>query len=203
MKYLVGVIVVVILASCGEVKNNHRLPIMGHSIYNEDDTIHYTVGEFRLVNQEGDTVTHDTYKDQIVVSDFFFTTCPTICPIMKAEMLRVYEKIEDSEDATIVSYTIDPEYDSVAVLKEFASNLGVSSNKWQFLTGEKDSIHALAQTFMVLADEDSQAPGGFIHSGAFILLDKERRVRGMYDGTESDQVDLLMNDLDLLRKEYE
>ena len=102
-----------------------------------------------------------------------------------------------------LSHTIDPEYDSVAVLNSFAKKLGVTSDNWQFLTGERDSIYSLAETYLVLADEDPSAPGGFIHSGAFILVDKERRIRAVWDGTEPDQVDLLIKDIDLLRKEYE
>lgn len=192
-----------LIISCGEVKNNHGLPYLGHTAYNETDTVYHTVGDFSLVNQDSVSVSPSSYNGQITISDFFFTTCPTICPKMKAQMLRVYDKIESDEDVTIVSFTIDPEYDSVAVLNKFAENLGVRSERWQFLTGEKDSIYALAQTYLVLADEDSSAPGGFIHSGAFLLIDKERRIRGIYDGTEEDQVDLLLDDIDLLRKEYE
>ena len=203
MRYLLGVVFGVILASCGEVSNKHQLPFFGHNIFEEEDTVFYTVGNYELVNQNGDTVTEASYENQITITDFFFTTCPTICPIMKAEMLRVYEAIEEKNDVKIVSFTIDPEHDSVAVLNQFAQNLGVKSDKWQFLTGEKDSIYSLAQTFLVLADQDPSAPGGFIHSGAFILLDKERRIRGLYDGTVGAEVDLLINDIDILRKEYE
>ena len=193
----------ILISACGQVKNNHQLPILGHHEYQEQDTIFYTVGEFDLVNQDSAMVSHKTYEDQIVVADFFFTSCPDICPRMKAQMVRVYDKIQNDQDVTILSHTIDPEYDSVALLKRFATNLGVTNDKWQFLTGERDSIYTLAETYWVLADEDPSAPGGFVHRGAFLLVDKMRRIRGVYDGTESDQVDLLLNDIDILRKEYE
>ena len=202
MRCLLIALVVTVMC-CGEVTNNKKLPIIGHHDYSKTDTIYYTVGAFSLLNQDSVLVTQDTYKDQITIVDFFFTTCPTICPKMKAQMLRVYEKIKNDEDITILSHTIDPEYDSVAVLKKFSENLGVTNDNWQFLTGAKDSLYALAQTYLVLADEDSEAPGGFIHSGAFILVDKDRRIRSVWDGTDEKQVTLFMKDIDLLRKEYE
>lgn len=203
MKYSYWALLVFLGIACGEVRNSKGLPIMGHHDYTATDTVYYTVGEFELMNQDSVVVTQNDFKDQITVVDFFFTTCPTICPKMKAQMLRVYEKIEDYDDVTILSHTIDPAYDSVTVLKRFATSLGVETKKWQFLTGDKDSIYALAQTYLVLADEDPEAPGGFVHSGAFILVDKERRIRAVWDGTEPDQVDALMLDIDLLRKDYE
>ena len=155
------------------------------------------------MNQDSTLVTPTSLEGKIYVTDFFFTSCPTICPVMKTQLMRVYDKIENDTDVMIVSHTIDPEHDDVALLNSYAYNLGVSSSHWQFLTGDRDSIYALAQTYMVIANEDADAPGGFIHSGAFLLLDKQRRIRGVYDGTEKDQVDLLMKDIDLLRKEYE
>jgi protein SCO1/2 len=185
------------------VKDNHRLPFYGNHDFVGNDTIYYTPGDFKLLNQDSAVVTQSSLTGRIYVADFFFTSCPTICPIMKTQLLRVYDKIKNDSDVQIVSHTIDPEHDDVALLNTFASNLGVSSSHWQFLTGEKDSIYALAQTYMVIANEDTDAPGGFAHSGAFLLLDKERRIRGVYDGTEKDQVDLLIKDIDLLRKEYE
>ena len=191
------------IAACDQVKNNHRLPFPGNHDFVGNDTIYFTPGDFNLLNQDSVIVTPASLEGRIYVADFFFTSCPTICPIMKTQLLRVYDKIKNDQDVQIVSHTIDPEHDDVALLNTFASNLGVSSSHWQFLTGEKDSIYALAQTYMVIADEDSDAPGGFVHSGAFLLLDKARRIRGVYDGTEKDQVDLLIKDIDLLRKEYE
>jgi protein SCO1/2 len=194
---------ILLIAACNQVKDNHRLPFLGNHDYTGSDTIYYTPGNFSLLNQDSVEVTPASLEGRIYVADFFFTSCPTICPVMKTQLLRVYDQIKNDQDVQIVSHTIDPIHDDVALLKDFATNLGVSSSHWQFLTGEKDSIYALAQTYMVIADEDSDAPGGFVHSGAFLLLDKERRIRGVYDGTEKAQVDLLMRDIDLLRKEYE
>ena len=196
------VILLVLLVACDNVKNNHRLPYFGQHQYLLNDTIFYTVGGFNLVNQDSMEVTRVSYQNKITIADFFFTSCPTICPVMKTQMLRIYETIEDDDDVLLLSHTIDPAHDTVALLHQYAKNLGVNSSHWQFLTGNKDSIYALAETYMVIADEEPDAPGGFVHSGAFLLIDKEQRIRGVYDGTEPDQVDILINDIDLLRKEY-
>jgi protein SCO1/2 len=122
---------------------------------------------------------------------------------MKKQMLRVYEAFENNNEVAFLSHTIDPEYDTVALLHEYAQRLGVKSDKWHFVTGEKDAIYETAQkSYMVTADEDSNAPGGFIHSGAFILVDKDRRIRGIYDGTKPEEVDQMMQDMQRLLQEY-
>ncbi|MCK5101699.1 MAG: SCO family protein, partial [Cyclobacteriaceae bacterium] len=190
---------------------NERLPILGRSeIKNvsfeggiKADTIFHTIPDFSFINQDGGEVTQDTFKDKIYIADFFFTTCPTICPIMKTQMLRVYEKYNENPDVLILSHTIDPKHDSVAILHEFAERLGVSSNSWHFVTGDQDEIFEIGQdSYMVTAMEDRDEPGGYLHSGAFLLIDKERRIRGIYDGTKEEKVDVLMNDIDRLLSEY-
>lgn len=195
---------ILIIVSCGQSKNNDQLPFYGNTIYEEKDTIYHTIQEFTLVDQDSNLVANETLADQIYVADFFFTSCPTICPKMKQQMLRVYDKFKNEDDFIIVSHTIDPEYDTVALLRDYAQRLGVKSDKWKFLTGDKDDIYDLAETsYMSIADEDPDAPGGFIHSGAFLLVDKDRRIRGIYDGTVPEQVDILMLDIEKLLKEYE
>ncbi|WP_421764391.1 SCO family protein [Ekhidna sp.] len=194
----------IILIACDQQTNSGKLPILGNTIYEENDTIYHTVVDFQLVDQDSNFVTNETFADQIYVADFFFTSCPTICPTMKAQMSRVYKKFEDNEQVAILSHTIDPTYDTVALLKDFAERLGVKSSKWKFVTGDQDYIYDLAEkSYMSIVDEDSNAPGGYIHSGAFLLVDKERRIRGVYDGTVPEQVDVLMNDINRLLKEYE
>jgi protein SCO1/2 len=169
------------------------------------DTLYHTIGDFQFVDQDSMLVTPQSYKDKIYVADFFFTSCPTICPIMKTQMLRVYEAYKDNPDVMILSHTIDPEYDTVALLKDFALRLGIEGNeKWKFVTGDKDHIYEIGQTrYMVSATEDPSEPGGYVHSGAFILVDKEQRIRGIYDGTKEDQVDRLIKDIPRLLKTYE
>ena len=121
---------------------------------------------------------------------------------MKAQMHRVYKEIEDDPEVLIVSHTIDPEYDTVGLLKDFAERLGVESDKWHFLTGNKDSIYYLAQTsYFVTAMEAEAEPDGFIHSGAFLLIDKRGRIRGKYDGTNESEVGQLLKDIETLKKE--
>lgn len=202
MKYYTWLALMALVA-CGQVKNNHKLPIFGNHDINGTDTVYHTVGDFRLINQDSVVVTPATYAGKMYVADFFFTSCPTICPVMKTQMLRVYESIEGQDDIVLVSHTIDPEHDTPALLKDYAASLGVNTNKWQFLHGAKDSIYALAQKYMIIANEDPNAPGGFAHSGAFLLVDGQARIRGVYDGTEPAQVDLLIKDIELLRKENE
>lgn len=198
--------------ACSKKASEEKLPVLGQHQYVEKivdnqtqtDTIYHQVANFEFINQDSAIVTHDTFKDKIYVTDFFFTSCPTICPVMKREMLRVYEEFKDHPDVLFLSHTIDPKYDTVALLKDYAERLGVSSDKWHFVTGDKEDIYDMGlKSYMVTAMEDETSPGGFIHSGAFILVDKDRRIRGMYDGTQKEQVDVLINDIHRLLKEYE
>jgi protein SCO1 len=194
----------IIFAACGQSETNSKLPYIGNTIYEENDTIYHTVKNFVLTDQDSSEVTNATFDGKIYVADFFFTSCPTICPIMKKQMLRVYDKYQGNEQVAILSHTIDPDYDTVALLNDYAKRLGVNTAQWKFVTGDADYIYDLGEkSYMVMADEDDQAEGGFIHSGAFLLVDKERHIRGAYDGTEADQVDVLINDIQKLLKEYE
>ncbi|MEM9857014.1 MAG: SCO family protein [Bacteroidota bacterium] len=201
---LIGTFFLCVMILGCDLQTEKKLPYLGRREINNGDTIYHTIADFKFVDQDSNYVTQATFKDQIYVSDFFFTSCPTICPVMKTQMLRVYEKYKENKEVAILSHSIDPKHDTVAVLKSFAERLGVESNTWKFVTGDKDEIYKVGQTsYMVSAVEDPTEPGGFIHSGAFILVDKERRVRGIYDGTVADQVDILMSDMELLLKEYE
>lgn len=169
------------------------------------DTIAHQVADFAFLNQDSVWITNNSLKGNIYVADFFFTSCPTICPIMKKQMLRVYEEFAKNDTVKIVSHTIDPAHDSVAVLKEFSDALGVDSKKWYFLTGDKDEIYQIGEkSYMVTAGADKDAPGGYIHSGAFLLVDSDRHIRGVYDGTMKEQVDQLIIDIrKLLDEEYQ
>jgi protein SCO1/2 len=189
------------LSSCIEQKEQ-RLPIFGEKDVTATDTVYHTIGSFKLVNQDSAIVTRETLRGKIYVADFFFTSCRTICPIMKTQMLRVYKSIQDDPEVILVSHTIDPEYDTVALLHDYADRLGVKSNKWHFLTGVKDSIYYLAQTsYFATAMEAEEEPDGFIHSGAFLLIDKKGRIRGKYDGTKAEEVNKLLKDIAILKKE--
>ena len=200
------------IGACKEIKPNFELPILGRTkIINIEvngvltkDTISHRIADFTFVNQDGAIVTNSSFKNKIYVADFFFINCPSICPEMSKQMYRIYEKFLENEHVSLLSHTIDPEYDTVAALANYARLLGVNSEKWQFVTGDKEQIYDIGETsYMVVANEDKNAPGGFIHSGAFLLIDKERQVRGVYDGTVTSQVDLLIKDINKLLMSYE
>jgi len=204
MRTLILFVLLFAVVACESNKEEEKaLPYLGRHDYQENDTIYHTIGDFKFVDQDSNWVSQNTFEGNIYVADFFFTSCPTICPIMKTQMLRVYDSTQNMEDVKLLSHTIDPEHDTVAVLKEFADRLGVESEKWHFVTGQKEDIYEIGQTnYMVSAVEDPTEPGGFIHSGAFVLIDKEKRVRGVYDGTKEDQVNRLIKDISVLKKEY-
>lgn len=189
-----------LLFSCAS--KNEKLPILGSREWNGKDTIYHTIAPFQFVDQDSSLITNSTFKDKIYVADFFFTSCRTICPIMKTQMLRVYEAIQNMPDVLLLSHSIDPEYDTVALLHDFADRLGVESKRWHFVTGVRDSIFKIAQTsYFTTAMEDKTEPDGYIHSGAFLLIDKQGRIRGKYDGTKEDDVNRLIGDIKLLRNE--
>jgi protein SCO1 len=178
------------------------LPIFGERDFNGTDTVYHTIPEFRLVNQDSAIVTNKTFANKIYVADFFFTKCPTICPVMKTQMLRVHDEFRNDPDVLILSHTIDPEYDNVSVLHDYADRLGIQSNKWHFVTGGMDDIYSIAEKgYFTRASVDATLPGGFLHSGAFLLIDRHGRVRGQYDGTKEEQVDRLIHDITRLKEE--
>ncbi|MCE2937513.1 MAG: SCO family protein [Cyclobacteriaceae bacterium] len=194
------VAVVSILESCKT--KELPLPIFGERKVVNGDTLFHRIAPFAFVDQDSAVVTNDTFRGKVYVADFFFTSCRTICPIMKTQMLRVYEATRDMPDVQIISHTIDPEYDTVALLRDFSKRLGVESGRWHFVTGVKDSIYKIAQTsYFATALEDKSEPDGFIHSGAFLLIDRQGRIRGKYDGTKEEEVNRLIVDIKKLRRE--
>ena len=181
-----------------EESSQEVLPKLGNwHVDDAGDTVYHQIAEFAFINQEGDTISNQDVKGKVYVADFFFTSCPTICPIMKKEMLRVHEAFGDNPNFKILSHSIDPTYDTQQVLKDYAEKLGIENAKtWNFLTGEPQKIYEIGQTsYLTTAMEDQNEPGGFLHSGAFVLIDQEGHIRGVYDGTKSDQVDKLIKDI--------
>lgn len=175
-----------------------ELPILGERyVDNNQDTVYHKIAEFAFINQLGDTITNASVSGKVYVADFFFTSCPTICPIMKKEMLRVFEQYGDQPNFKILSHSIDPTHDTQAVLKDYAEKLGIeNANTWNFLTGDQEKIFEMGQTsYLTTAMADQAEPGGFLHSGAFLLIDQNGRIRGVYDGTKSEQVDRLLSDI--------
>ncbi len=199
LKNLLLLLPVFFLFSCN---NSNTLPVYGNkTAVPGSDSTDYTLPGFEFVNQDSAPVNNSTLSNKIFVTQFFFTSCPSICPKMQAQMLRVYEKYKSNPEVLILAITIDPARDTVAKLKAYESKLGVEAPKWNFLTGDKDSIYKVAEDFLVSAEEDPDAPGGHVHSGNFILADKQRRLRGYYDGTKEESVEKLLKELDILLKE--
>jgi protein SCO1/2 len=141
--------------------------------------------------------------DQVVIADFFFTTCPTICPRVKKQMMRLHERYLDNPNVMMVSHTIDPKNDTPTRLKTYAENLGIDTKRWKFVTGEKDSLYFLADQYFVSVVDDPSAPAGFDHSGRIILLDRNRHIRGFCEGTDPESVTAFFETVDqLLMEDY-
>lgn len=188
------------LASCNLLQKERMLPILGNHDVNDTtgDTIYHQIPDFTFVNQDSNEVTNATFTGKIYVSDFFFTSCPTICPKVKKQMLRLHEKYKDDDRFVMISHTIDVKRDTVERLKHYAKNLGVTAEKWHFVTGEKSDIYEIAEDYMSIAVEDPRAPGGFDHSGWLILIDENRHIRSFCNGTEEEPVTRFMEDIDYL-----
>ncbi|WP_316820905.1 SCO family protein [Pedobacter gandavensis] len=167
------------------------------------DSVFRPIPAFKLFNQDSIVVTEKDFDGTIYVADFFFTSCPTICPTMHRNLMKVYEKYKGNPEVKLASHTIDVKYDTPSRMKAYASKLGVDGRQWEYLWGSRDEIYALAErNYLVAAQEDKNAPGGFIHQGYLVLVDKEKRIRGAYDGTLDSDVQQLMTDMDTLLKEY-
>ncbi|MEH3115979.1 SCO family protein [Pedobacter terrae] len=167
------------------------------------DTVYQTIPDWSFLNQDSVVTTNKATDGKIYVADFFFTSCTTICPTMHRNLMTVYNDFKTSPDIMFVSHTIDFKYDKPHVLKKYAQKLGVDGPKWQFLYGTKDSVYTLAEkNYLVAVGEDSTAKDGYIHQGYLVLIDKDRRIRGAYDGTKADQVEQLKKDIPVLLAEY-
>ena len=207
MKKLLLLPLIALAISCGapseKTSEVAELPILGERYVDDNqDTVYHSIADFAFVNQVGDTIRKEDMAGKIYVADFFFTTCPTICPVMKKEMLRVYEQFKGEPNFRILSHSIDPTHDTQAVLKDYAEKLGVpDAATWNFLTGDQEKIFEIGQTsYMTTTMADELEPGGFLHSGAFLLVDQQGRIRGVYDGTKTEQVDRLLADIPKLLK---
>lgn len=191
-----------------ESKQNKKLllPVIGEKkiskVGDKTDTIYHTIGQFTLTNQYGETITDTITNNKIYVADFFFATCQSICPKMSHQLKRVQDSFIDKKDFLILSHTVNPYFDTVEVLKRYAERYGAQKGKWHFLTGDKKTIYDLARFhYLVNADETEGEGDLFIHSELFLLIDKQKRIRGIYDGTDSLQVNQLIKDIRILEKE--
>ena len=192
------------------LKPREVLPIFQPAQINEelvDSTIqhvkkYHTIADFSLINQNGKTVTQDTYNNKIYIADFFFTTCQTICPIMTDHMVILQNKLKLYPDVMLLSHTVTPEIDSVAQLKKYALNKGVLDSKWNLVTGDKKEIYQLARkSYLAVKSNGDGGEYDMIHTENFILVDQKKRIRGYYDGTLEEDIESLLNDIDILKKE--
>lgn len=177
---------------------------MGNPTIVGNDTVYPTISAFKFLNQDSILITNKTFDGKIYIADFIFLNCPTICPKMTNEMTKVYEAYKSNPNILFISHTIDPKHDSIPRLKSYSENLGADPKKWFFVTGDKDKIYSLAEeSYFATAYSDSTAPGGYVHSGGLLLVDKNKRIRGVYDGTDPKETERLKTDIKtLLNEQY-
>jgi protein SCO1/2 len=199
---------VIIVLMYQALKPEKRLPVYQPSMVNPelvDSTLVYvkkyhSIADFKLINQNGDTISQADYADKIYIADFFFTTCPTICPVMTANMADIQQIIKGDDEVMLLSHSVTPEIDSVPQLKKYALEKGVIDAKWNLVTGDKKQIYELARkSYLAVLTDGDGGPYDMIHTENFILVDKERRIRGFYDGTSSEEVAQLLEDLKVLK----
>jgi protein SCO1 len=166
------------------------------------DTLFNQVPEFKLTSQLGQPVSQADLDGSIYVADFFFATCPDICKAMSSQLVRVQEAFHNEPMVKIASFTVNPEYDTPEVLKEYGERYGADANKWYFLTGDREEIYELAQKGFYLPVMQVEGQQDFIHSEKFMLVDRNRYVRGIYDGTDPEDVDRLILEIKVLLDEY-
>lgn len=201
MRIVIAALFIIGILSCQT--ENKPLPILGFTDYVNGDSVHHSIPDFEFVNQDSQLVNNATLMPYIYLADFFFISCPSICPKVKKQMLRIYDKYENNPKIKLVSHTIDPKRDTPERLKLYAQNLEVDDSKWIFLTGDKGATLDIADEYFVTAYEDSDVPGGFDHSGKILLVDTERHIRSFADGTDPKDVTRLLKDIDKLLAEYE
>ena len=208
MFFLSGIIITLIYNQLDPVP---KLPVYQPSMVTADlvdTTVQYIrkyhkVKDFKLVNQNADTITQKNYEDKIYVADFFFTTCQSICIDMAKSMQTLQKEFEDDEDILLLSHSVTPEIDDVARLKKYAIEKGVIDSKWNLVTGDKKQIYDLARKeYLASKTEGDGGKYDLVHTENFVLVDKENRLRGFYDGTNPEEIEQLIEDIDILRLEY-
>jgi len=184
-----------------------QLPIYNPSDFNpelvdkslQEKNKNHTVADFKLINQNGKTITQEVYKDKIYVVDFFFTSCSTICPIMTSNMVKLQDKFIHNNEIMFLSLSVTPTIDSVPVLRTYADNKGVIDSKWNITTGDKKHIYELARkSYFAVVEQGDGGLQDFIHTPNFILVDKKKQIRGIYDGTEDAEIHQLIDDIKIL-----
>ena len=192
------------------VKPKSQLPVYNPVDVNPrlvDDAVKHIsrdhkISDFQLVNQNGDTITQANFEDKIYVADFFFTRCQTICPIMAVNMSELQEYYKNDDDLKFLSHSVTPIIDSVSVLREYADKQMAITGKWEITTGKKAHIYELARkSYFAVLDEGDGGDQDFIHTEQFVLVDKNKQIRGFYDGTDADEIERIIKDIEVLKSE--
>ena len=163
---------------------------------------YHKISDFKLTNQNGKEITQANYKDKIYVADFFFTTCQDICPVMTKNMYQLQEELKNDNEILLLSHTVIPEVDTVEQLKEYAIENNVDDSKWNLLTGDKKQIYELARKSYLAVEDSNFNEFDMIHTENFMLIDKEKQIRGFYDGTNSEEINQLLKDIEILKQSY-
>jgi len=202
-KFLFFVAISAMFVACKSDQNSGPLPYLGKQKMVDGEATKHIIPDWEYVNQDSLSVSNKDLTPYIYVADFFFRSCPTICPRVMKEMKEIYKEFEDDQRVKLVSFTIDPKRDTPENLKSYATNLQVDTDKWWFIHTEKESIYDLANEYFVVAYEDKDIPGGFDHSGKIILVDREGHVRSFSEGTEPETTPKLIADIKkLLNEEF-
>ncbi len=203
MKYLfVLLTALAIFQGCQNAVSSDELPMLGTpEVGPNGEEVPHTIPDFSFMDQDSQVVNNETFAGKAYVADFFFIACPTICPKTSKQMLRIHDKFKDEPRLELLGHTLAPKYDTVGALNRYAYNLGVSADKWHFVTGEQAAIYKMAPEYMSIALNDDEAPGGINHSGYLILVDKNRHIRSFCNGTEPEDVDRFMKDIEKLLNE--
>lgn len=206
-----GIMSIIIIVLIYNTLNVYKpLPIYQPAMVSEelvDSTIqhqkkYHKIADFSLINQNGKIVTQKDYEGKIYVADFFFTTCQTICPIMTDHMFQIQKELKDDHEVMLLSHSVTPEIDNIEQLKKYALKKGVDDSKWNLVTGNKKEIYKLARkSYMAVKDNGDGGPFDMIHTENFMLIDKKRQIRGFYDGTNPEDIDRLLDDIEHLKKE--
>lgn len=210
--FLIAFTIIVLPVYYFLVKVDRKLPIYNPADINPklvDSSIrmftkNHKIADFELINQNGETITQKNYEGKIYVADFFFATCKGICIPMANNMIELQEYFKNDDDILFLSHSVTPKIDSVPVLKAYAKRMGIIDNKWNVTTGDKKHIYELARkSYFAVLDEGDGGAQDFIHTENFILIDKNRRIRGMYDGVQKENMQKIIDDILLLKEEYE
>ena len=208
---LAAVSVIILMLFYNALLPIKKLPVYQPAMVNfelVDSTIQHhkkfhRIADFSLTNQNGKTVTQKDFKGKIYVADFFFTTCPNICIAMTDNLLKVQEKIKNNHNVMLLSHSVTPKIDSVTQLKKYAIEKGVIDKKWNLVTGGKKEIYELARkSYLAVKEDGDGGPFDMIHTENFILVDPDRRIRGFYDGTDLEEIQRLLEELEILTQEY-